>query len=425
MTADEATLSRRVSTPLHVDVDLQDTTPRDSWISRPVADSISEAMEQAPLGALAELTYAILARRLRDILDPNKGLLAGNMVHTAVNFRSLNPNFAAGGGHIPTVPPNSGAGAGDYHSTLFAPNKDERLPSTAPDPSTTHVYAQGQDPSNLSNRGLLIAKLFADLEHHLPAVLFNITSETPQPIGIGGSAASKRFYRDGAVVTELGYKATLSVEATAITEDDEATSNLQGIVKAAFSVFRDQIGTGAAITGKSWQLMMPTQISPSPVTELDAPWSQGDDKGGKLYTATVGLENMQFECFTYVKRSVNALVTNDLSNEVGDGAPLITLAAGDTDTSGPIRLRLGQPQRLVLANAPVTSDLTASQSKRVVEIRKPYQGSGIYEIIPRRTGEATLFLYDTQMTVSATSSEKPSVRVGDPLTQRKVVVTAV
>jgi hypothetical protein len=380
-------------------------------------------MERAPLGAMHELTYAVLAQRLRSILGADMGLV-NSLVHTAINFRSLNPNFSAGSGYVPTVPPNSGAGAHSYHSSIFAPNKDERLPATAPDPTTAHVYTEGQDPNQLSGKGLLVAKLFSDLENHLPAVLFNLTSETQQPIGVGGSAASRRFYKDGRVVTELSYKAMISVEATAICEDDEAAANLQGIIKAAFSVLRDQVGTGATITGQSWQLMLPTQISPSSITELEAPWAQGDDKGGKLYTATVGLENMMFECFTYVARPVDALLSTDVSGET-DGPATIALASGDTDLSEPMRLKLGTVQRLVLGNAPITSDLAVSQTKRVVEVRKPYQGSGVYEIIPRRTGEATLFLYDTPMTISATTSEKPAGKIGEPLTQRKVVVTAV
>jgi len=426
--ADDEAISAKVTSPIRVDVELQDATPRDAWVSRPVSESVNEAMDNAPLGAMHELVYAALAQRLRTILDPNSsvGGLITNLVHTAVNFRSLNHNFAAGGGHVPTVPPNAGAGAGSYHSSIWSPSPDERLPATAPMANPAAAYAAGQNPANLHNKGLLIAKLFADLQHHLPLVLFNMTSETPQALGVGGSAVSRRFFKNGAVVSELGYRAMISVEATAVTQDDESASNLQGIIKAAFSTLRDQVGTGSTISGRSWQLTMPTQISPSSITELDAPWSQGDDKGSKLYSATVGLESMMFECIVYVQRPVNLLITNDLSFEVGTGVPSIYLAAsGETDPEEPLILRLGHSQRLVVANASVTTDLVASQSKRVIELRKPYQGSGFYEIIPRRTGEANLFLYETHMTVSATTSERPSARVGDPLVKRKVVVTAV
>lgn len=430
MAEDEATDSTKVEGNLYVDVNLQDNTPAGSWVSKPVAESVTEAMEQAPVGALYELTYAVLSKRLRDILTPGNqidGWLIGELVHTAINFRSLNPNFFTGGGRVPTVPPNSGAGSGEYHANLWGTNKDERLPSTQPLENADYPYAHGQDPTPKQDKGLLVAKLFADLQHHLPTVLFNVTDKQYVPIGIGGSAASKRFYRDGKVVTELAYKATISVEATVVTEDDEATSNLQAIVEAAFGTLRDQIGTGASITGKSFQLWLPTKVMPSPVTELEAPWSQGDDKGAKLYLATVGLQDMMFEAFTYVARPVTALLSDNIGDPGNQGQARVSLAVGDDDPEGPIRLTLGKPQRLTLSNAPVTSDLVVNQTtsgKRVVELKRPYQGSGVYEIIPRRTGEATLVLYDTGMVVPIMSADTPSTRVGSPLVQRKVVVTA-
>ncbi len=103
---------------------------------------------------------------------------------------------------------------------------------------------------------------------------------------------------------------------------------------------------------------------------------------------------------------------------------VISLTAGETDADAPMQLVLGRPQRLTLSNAPLTSDLVVSQTKRVVSLKRPYQGSGIYEIIPRRTGEATLVLYDTGMVVPIMGSDTPSTRVGAPLVQRKVVVSA-
>jgi len=426
MAADEATDPNKVEGNLHVDFELRNQTPDGSWVTRPVAESIDEAIDRAPIGALYELVYAALAQRLRSVLNQDIAFgstLIDSMVHTAVNFRSLNPNFFTGGGRVPTIPPNSGAGAGDYHSSIWGVNKDERLPQTLPQGTTDAAYAPGQDPTPKQNKGLLVAKLFADLESHIPLVLFNITSKTYVPTGIGGSAATKRFYKDGYVVSELGYKVVLSVEATAVTEDDESASNLQAIVEATFGTLRDQVGTGSAVMGSSWQLTLPTQLSPSPITETEAPWSQGDDKGGKLYVATVGLENMMFEAITYAAKPIAANLVAPPAE--ASGVSTISLAVGDTDPSGPIRLQLGKPQRLVLSNTPLTSDLTVSQSKRVVDLRKPFQGSGAYEIIPRRTGEATLVLYDTGMTISATSAETGSSRVGEPLAQRKVVVTAV
>jgi len=428
MAVDEAIdVSRRVTETLNLDVTLTNSSPEGSWVSRPVADSITESMERAPLGALYELTYAALASRLRKLLDPNSpvgNLLTGTLVATAVNFRALNPNFGTGGGRIPTVPPNSGAGANSYASKIWGPQPDERMPTPEPLPTGSQAYAIDQNPITEQNKGLLVAKLFADLQNHLPCVLFNLTSKTYVPIGIGGSATSKRFFQNGQVITELAYKSMLSVEATAITEDDESTSNLQAIIEACFGTLRDQMAYGAAISGKSWQLMLPTKLSPSNITEIDAPWSQGDDKGAKLYTATVGLDDMMFECFTYVGKPMAPLLSLDPSNAGSDGPASITLAVGTDDPTAPLQLRLGQPQRLTVTNGPVNSDLAISQTKRVVELRQPYQG-GVYQIIPRRTGEATLYLYDTHMTVPAASSEAPTARTGAPLAQRKVVVSAV
>ena len=426
MAADEATLSTKVDGNLHVDVDFRNSTPDGAWVTKPVPDSISEKMEEAPMGAVYEITYAVLAKRLRDVLNPSNQTnnpLIDSLVHTAINFRSLNPNFFTGGGRVPTIPPNSGAGAGAYHSSIWGVNKDERLPQTLPQENVDHSYAPSQDPTPIQSKGLLIAKLFADLEHHLPLVLFNVTAKQYVPMGIGGTSDTKRFFKDNKVVTELGYKVILSVEATAVTEDDESTSNLQGIIEAVFGTLRNHVGSGAAIAGKSWQLMMPTQVSPGTITDTDAPWSQGDDKGGKLYLAKVGLENIMFEAYSYIARPVTALFTD--GPESFSEVPTIALAVGDTDPDGPIRLKLGQKQRLVISNSPITSDIAISQSKKVVEIKRPWQGHGTYEIIPRRTGEATLVLYDTGMTVSVTGDSQTSARVGQPLAQRTVVVTAV
>lgn len=428
MADDDATDGRKTGGRLHVNVDAQNSTPDSAWITRPVSHSVTEAIDKAPMGAVYELTYAVLAKRLRDMLDPTQaevhGLMIDSLVHSAINFRSLNPNFYTGGGRVPTVPQNSGAGAGAYHSSIWGVNKDERLPETKPLTTPDQPYAMGQDPTPEQNKGLLIAKLFNDLQHHLPLVLFNVTNKRYIPIGIGGSSASRRFYKDGKSVTELAYRVELSVEATAVTEDDESTSNLQAIIEAAFGTLRDHLGTGSAITGSSWQLWLPTNVTPSPITEIDSPWSQGDDKGSKLYTGTVGLEQMQFEAIAYVGKPVTALIAND-SPDVNRGLPSITLATESSSATEPLQLKLGMPQRLVLHNTPVTTDLVVSQSKRVIELRKPFHGSGVYEIIPRRTGEANLFLYETGMVVSATGPNKPSARVGEPLVQRKVVVTAV
>jgi len=44
--------------------------------------------------------------------------------------------------------------------------------------------------------------------------------------------------------------------------------------------------------------------------------------------------------------------------------------------------------------------------------------------VPRRVGEATLFLYETGMVVPLSGGDTPSSQVREPLAQRKVIVTA-
>ena len=401
--------------------------PSGSWVSRPVAEDISEAMERAPMGAVYEIAYAALARRLKRVLDPTSPaghLLTHSLVNSAVNFRAINPGFIASAVRHPATPPDSGAGAGAYHSKVWGQSPDQRLPTTDPLPVDQVPYAVGQDPNPAQNRGLLIAKLFYDLQHHLPCVLFNVVSKTYVPVGVGGSSVTRR-YRDGGLnITELSYKVMLTVEATVVTEDDESTSALQAITEAAFGTLRDQIDNGATIGGRSWQLLLPVRLSPSNINEVDAPWSQGDDKGSKLYTASVSLDDMMFECFSYVAKPVTGQFTDNLE-AAGAGLPASIQLPNDPDPTGPMQLRLGMPQRLVVTGSTVMCDLAVSQTKRVVDLRRPYDGRGVYEVIPRRTGEATIYLYDTGSTVPAMTSTPSAGRVGLPLVERKVVVSAV
>lgn len=425
MAIDEANASRKVTETLSVEGFAASDTSNEAWITRPVAESVTEAMERAPLGALYAITYASLASRLRAVTSgPLAEMLCHSLVHDAINFRALNRQFLSSGLAVPTVQPNSGAGSGEYHSKLWGSQKDERIPTPLSlEAESPLAYATGQDSISEQNKGLLIAKLFADLQHHLPCVLFNITSKTYTPIGIGGSAVTKRFFRNNMVISELGYKATLSVEAAIVTADDNSTSSLQAIVEACFGTLRDQIGSGSTISGRSWQLTLPTQLSPSTITETDAPWSQGD-KNGKLYTATVGLDQMMFECVTRVGKPL-ALLVSDNPVVSADEAASIRLAS-ETSATGDIHLRLGStPQRLVLSGMPLTADLFISQTKRVLDVRKPWGGSGFYEVIPRRVGEATLVMFDTKMTVPAQQPQTNAGRAEAPLVQRKVVVSAV
>lgn len=409
-------------------VTLENSTPSTSWTTKAVSESITDAMNKAPMGALAEIVYAVLARRMKMLLDPASplgSLLPSSFVHTAVQFRALNPNPLSESGRLPAVMPNQGSGVGSYQSKVWGPNKDERLPHTVPIPTEQVPYAMGQNAGSMPNAGLLIAKLYADLQSHVPVVLFNISNKNYVPMNIGGQSTSRRFWQDGKVVTELVYRATMTVEASLVTGDDEAAANLQAIVEATFGTLRDHVGTGAMVSGPSWQLTMPTRLTPSAITEVDAPWAQGDDKGAKLYTSTVTLEDMSFECISYIGKPVTLLLSDD-PIAAGAGQPASLSVPGESGSpTSTLRLQLGVPQRLIVTGAPLTADVSVSQSKRVLELRQPSQTTGIYEIIPRRTGEATLRLYDTGMTVNSQLVDRPTARTGEPLVERKVIVTAV
>lgn len=417
-----------VSDPVIEKVTLENSMPDNAWVTRPVAESITEAMDAAPMGAMAELVYAVLAQRMKLLLDPSSplgNLLPSTFVHTAVQFRALNPlslseTVAAG------VPAQAYEPAG-YQSKLWGPNKDERLPHTTPMPVEQVPYAMGQNPGSAQNAGLLIAKLFADLQSHIPVVLFNITAKNYLPINVGGSAVSRRFWQNGKVVSELVYRANLTVEAVCVTADDESAANLQSVVEATFGTLRDHVGTGPLISGRSWQISLPNKLTPSAISEVDAPWAAGDDKGAKLYTSTVGLEDMAFECVMYVGKPVTVLLSNPDGDLAIDGAgrpPSFSIPGETGDLTKPLKLKLGVPQRLIVTGAPLTADVAVSQNKKVIEVRHP-SSTGVYEIIPRRTGEAILRLYDTKMTVTAQLLELPTSQTGAPLVERKVVVSAV
>lgn len=419
--------SSRVVSTNPVQVTMENSTPDNAWTTRPVAESITDAMDNAPMGAMSEIVYAALARRMKMLLDPSSplgSLLPSSFVSTAVQFRALNPSPLAENGRVPAMQSNQAAGINGYQAKLWGPNPEERLPHTTPMPTETVPYAMGQNPGSLPNAGLLIAKLFADLESHLPVVLFNITSKNYVPMNVGGSSTSKRFWQNGKTVTELVYRATLTVEASLVTGDDESASNLQSIVEATFGTLRDHVGTGALISGRSWQLSLPNRLTPSSINEVDAPWSQGDDKGGKLYTSTVGLEDMAFECIMYIGKPNALLLSQDLVEAGALAAPGFSIPGESVNSDSPIHLKLGIPQKLIVNGAPLTADVAVSQSKKVVELRRPSY-SGVWEIVPRRTGEAILRLYDTGMTVSAQLDDKPTARTGAPLFERKVIVTAV
>ena len=420
--ADPGLETTKVTTTFDQPITLQDSTPQGNWVTRDVASSVTDAMDRAPVGALYDIVYASLANRLRTLLDQQGDSLLGSAVHTAINFRSLNPNFYAGGNRHPTTPANAGAGVGSYHSSVWGNNKDERLPQTLPRETAAQSYASGQDPTPKQNAGVLVAKLFQDLESHLPLVLFNVASKEYVPVGIGGSSTSRRFYKDGKVVTETAYKRNLTVDASVFTADESSTAQFQAIVESAFDTLRDHVGSGSVITGSSWQLTMPTTLDTSTISDFDPPWAGGDEKGAKLYTANVTLNNMSFEAINYIGKAITAQMSTDVITPVETS---IAIQGGSTDASEPIELVLGKTQRLIVNGAPLDADILVSQGHSIIEIRKPNRGAGFFEIIPRRTGEATLTLYSTGMVIDISSPSVPAGRVGEPLLQRKVVVSAV
>lgn len=408
--------------PVPPNISFQNATPDNSWVSRPIAENITEAMDNAPMGAMHDLVYSVLAKRMKLLLDPSSPLgqiLPKSFVASAIEFRAFNPGAIEA--PRPPLPTNPMGGSGNYQSRIFGPNHDDRLPHTAPMPVASVPPAMGQNPGAASNKGLMIAKLFADLESHIPAVLFNITSKSYVPISIGGASTGRRFWKDGNVVTELVYRTVLSVEALLIAGDDQAASDLQSIVEATFGTLRDHVGGGAVINGRSWQLTLPMRLSPSNITEVDAPWSGGDDKGAKLYTSTVGLEDMMFEAIMYVQKPV----TVEFSDYKGTDDNLSISVPGETGSlTEPLKLRLGVPQKLIVSGSTMTCGVFVSQSKKVIELRQPTNG-GTYEVVPRRTGEAVIRVFDTGTVVSSQSGDIPMGRLGAPLVERKVIVTAV
>ena len=410
-----------MSEPIDIDVfstlPTKDVSESGALVSRPVSESITETMDRAPQGSVNDIVYAVLGRRLRTLLDPDSpvgDLLGKAIIPQAVNFRALNA------GTVPRTPPapNAGTSSGKYHGRVFGTQPDERMPTTLPLPTGSLPYAIGQDPGLAANAGVLIARVFADLQSHIPCVLFNMTAKTPKPMNIGGQALTRKFRHKGKTVSELGYYATISVEATVVTNDETATGNLQAIVEAAYWTLRDHVGTGAVIGGKQWQMTMPVRVSPSTISEVDAPWSGGDDKGGKLYVATVGLEDMSFECYSYVERRTDAIISS-----AGAFADTLSVALqGEDDTAGPLRVPLGSRSKVIITGMELSHHVVVDQTKKVVDLSFV---NGHYVLTARRKGTAKIRVYDAGMTVALGASAQPAGRVSAPLYTREVVVSAV
>lgn len=404
--------------PVNVDVLMDakwDTSPNKLVVSRSVSESISETMDRSPLGSMYDIVYAVFTQRLKSLLDPESpvsGMING-IIPQAVNFRALNT------GIIPVAaPPNSGVGSMSRMSKIWGTQPDERLPTTLPMENGQIPYNMGQSPALEANKGLLIARVFADLQNHLPCVLFNVTGKTNVPMGIGGSSIVKKFLHNGLAVSQLGYTSTLTIEATVVTGGETDTANLQMIVEAAFGVLRDQIGTGAIANGKSWQLTMPTRVTPSTISETEAPWSQGDDKGSKLYIATVGLEDVRFECYQLVARNNKPLFTSTPSS-TGD---VLSITRNGEGAQGDMNMVLGEKSQLRITGLPLNGYVTISQTKKVVDLN--FEG-GRYILSARRTGRATLLVYATPTALSLGVGAMPAGAATEPIYRREVVVSAV
>lgn len=411
--------------PLATEFKIADSRPEGLWITRPIAEDVSDAMEQAPIGHMEEIVYAVVTKRLKQLLDgesPLSELLSHGFVPASINFRSLNSTYLNNQGRTPASVPNTGAGSGGYHAKIWGPNHDQRLPHTIPLESSEPPFAIGQNPEPEQNKGLLIAKLFEDLQHHLPCVLFNIVSKTYVPMGIGGGSVTRKFMRGGQSITEIGQKHTLNLEALVVSADHQSTATLQIIVETAFGALRDQIGSRGVVSGNRWQLTLPVQVAPDSINETDAPWSQGDDKGAKIYTGAVQLLDLSYEAFGYVGRTAAPAITASTTDAVAAFRTAAEYASGvSPSTTEPIRLRLGESTRLVVTGEPMSGEVQISQDKRILGLNR---AAGVYELVARRVGEATLWLYDTGFTLPL--AEPTATGAGDPvvLTSRHVVVTA-
>jgi hypothetical protein len=392
----------------------QNSEPDTYWVSRPVAESITQAMEAQPLGAMHQIIYASLSSKLKSILTPSNplfDLFSSTFVNTAINFRALNPqmNYPE---RVPALPPSSA-----QQTQVWGMPHDPRLPNSLPEGVANVSFAPGQNPQTEQNQGLLVAKLFSDLQSHIPLVLMNISERRVAPQSIGGGAITGRKFKDGKAVTELSYVCFVSVTMTAVTGDDQATNELQSIIESCFSTLRDS--TGSMVYGRKWQLTMPTSVATETITEVDMPGSGGQTKNNKLYVGTVTLQNLLFDCVSYIERPAQLEVS---ANPVGGYTPNIQLV-GESSSTGPMQMLLGKPQQLVVGGLKMSETLVVSQTKGVIELQKTL--GGFWRILPKRTGEATICVYDTGSYLPVNFTGMPPGAAEAATYTRKVVVTAV
>lgn len=375
--------------------------------SRPVAESVTEVMERNPIGFVNDIVYAALAKRLRDAMDPMSAI--GLAIPSVVNFRA----FTQGGRQ-----PATAAGVSPRRAGLWGEHHDERLPFMPPAEVPLSPGIAGED-NGAANQGLVVAHLFTDLQAHVPLVLFNISSRQNVAANVGGDMFQHEERRGNVMVSTYGQTLMLTVEALVVAADDSSAGQLLACVDACFSLFRHQIGTGHTIAGPSWRLHMPTMVATSSIDKQEAPWANGDDKGGDIYTSVATLENVLFEGFVSYEQAIDFSLPSFSDEPAGD--PSISV---NNDQTEDIVMRLGETRRVTVNNAPVASELLVSQKKRIIDL-KPPGAIPSYMITARRTGEAVLALWATSGPTLVTDGPTNEIIGNAPLTQRRIIVTAV
>lgn len=399
-----------------------------SWVSKPVPETITEAMERTPIVHQYDIVYAVLSRRLKKALtegNPLSSVLQHSFANVALNFRAINPSFL---GKVETARKSVDATSkthGAMHSLVYGRNP-MRPVQTTPSALMTAPPTVGEEIAGDMelSRGTLVAKLFQNLRHHIPLVLINIASKDPVPMNIGGAAHGRMFrLPNGDPAKELVYSANINVEILVATYDDTSTSNLQTIVEMVFSTLRDEIDDGPIAVGRQWRLTMPTRLTTSGVTEVEPMWG-GGDKESKLYTATVSCEQMNFEGVGWIKYSP---LEEDF-DPIGDATPSIRLASEPPTTTHDEEMEIGLSggaRELIITSLPITASVTLDgpATRRVADLLHPSETGGRWKIIPRRTGVAELRVISTRGYVPVDGTAA-SGRAATILAKRTVRVTA-
>ena len=359
--------------------------PIQTGILRSVASTPSQQIEDNPLGFSSDIIYSALVNRLTEALTEDTNLhtiVARSLVGQIVNFQALAVQPTVG------IRPNRSDGTGaDADSNVWSRNKSSVLPTTSmlPMTETTLTALNGPD------RQVMVVKMLADVGQHLPCVLLNITRREAKPVGIGGNALTGRRYdQRGNAVSEYTYLADVDVELTILTGDESSTAALQACVEAVFGTYRDLGGaTGAKISGRRWSVTLSASVpQTAPILELDRPWSQNDGKTSKMYSTTVTLADISFECTANIIHE-SASLASFVSKQA---APTLS-AVGLRDTT--LSLQIGQRTVLTI-NGMIVGDtprlsLQSKTRRPPVRIETPSQTrSGKYEIVAMAEGTVEL-----------------------------------